>query len=154
MTRSTYTDAERQAFGRAFSAALDASGLNPPALAERLSVTDDAVRKWRNGMVPSGPQLVYDIEAALALQPGELSRHLGFRPLDTPASALDAIDADPSLDETTRPIILAAYRAARDQAEPAKPARHLRAASAKTVADPGPRRRGKPRPTGAESEFE
>lgn len=37
----------------------------------------------------------------------------------------------------------------------AKPERHLRAASSDKVTDPGPRkRRGKPRPTGAPSEFE
>ena len=58
------------------------------------------------------PLTVFGMEHLLELPPGELSRHLGYRPVDSGESVVDAIEADPLLDDASRRILLGAYQQA------------------------------------------
>ena len=60
------------------------------------------------------PALVFDIERALDLPAGHLSKLLGYVPVGAtppPGSVVDAIEADPLLDDRGRRSLVAAYRA-------------------------------------------
>lgn len=53
------------------------------------------------------------MEQLLGLEPGELSRHLGYLPIGAPPPVPLAIEADPGLSEDARRILLGTYRAAK-----------------------------------------
>jgi transcriptional regulator with XRE-family HTH domain len=99
-------------FGRTLADYLHAAELRAPALADAIGVTDDTVRKWINGAHAPDPATVFAVEETLGLPPGELSRHLGYVPVDAPAVTA-AIEADPGLSPNQRAMLTAAYRAAR-----------------------------------------
>lgn len=106
---------QRESFGRALAGALDAKGLTTGALLEVVagSTTEGArgtVRKWITGeREPSRPK-VLAIEAVLELEPGTLSRHLGWLPVGAePVPTVEAaILADPDLTAGQKNILLAA----------------------------------------------
>ncbi len=104
------TDDQRAAFGAALTRAMQEAGTRSPAVAEAFDVSDVTVRKWATGAaLPANPTTVFALEGFLGLSPGELSRHLGFRPLDSGVSVLDAIGADPALDDNARRILASVY---------------------------------------------
>ena len=81
----------RGRFGRALRAAREAAGMNQTAFAEHLSsddrpISQSLVSRWELGQVEPEPYQVFDIEASLNIEPGNLSRYLGFAPVD-PANA-------------------------------------------------------------------
>ena len=81
-------------------------------LAELVGVSDDAVRKWTYGNPPTDPQRVFTIERHVEVSPGELSRHLGYLPVDAGVSVLAAIDADPRLPEVAKRMLAGSYKQA------------------------------------------
>lgn len=100
----------RERFAVAVSAALASADVTASEVADQLHVSYDTVRRWaREGMAPD-PLTVFGLEVLLDLPPGELSRHLGYRPVDSGVSVVDAIEADPRLDDTGRAMLLGAYR--------------------------------------------
>jgi len=102
----------RAAFATAVTGALAVSEVSASDIAERLNVSYDTVRRWaREGMAPD-PLTVFGLEVLLGLVPGELSRHLGYRPVDSGVSAVDAIEADPNLTDVSRRMLLGAYQQA------------------------------------------
>lgn len=71
------------------------------------------VSEIRRGIKEPTVDVAFAIERVLGAKPGQLSRHLGYLPLDAKASTTvrSAIEADPMLDERGRRSLLAAYEA-------------------------------------------
>jgi transcriptional regulator with XRE-family HTH domain len=84
------------------------------AMGAKNPFTPSAVSQWVNGTVEPARPKVFAMEKVLKLRPGSLSRLLGYLPVTARASVsvLEAIDADPSLSETQKGMLRAAYRAA------------------------------------------
>lgn len=81
----------RRRFGRALRAARETAGMNQTAFAEHLSsddrpISQSLVSRWELGQVEPEPYQVFALEASLGLPAGDLSRYLGFVPVD-PADA-------------------------------------------------------------------
>ncbi|CAB5218043.1 hypothetical protein UFOVP209_44 [uncultured Caudovirales phage] len=80
------TDAQKAAFGEALLAALMAAGLRPPDLVDVVSAStrDNAsnlIKNWVSGKNEPPRPTVTAIEQFLNLEPGDLSRHLGWLPV-------------------------------------------------------------------------
>lgn len=75
-------DKSLEAFGEALRTARLAAGLNQKALGSALDVTASAVGNWERGIDEPSPARVRQLEEAMDLTPGWLSRHLGYVPLD------------------------------------------------------------------------
>lgn len=104
-------------FGTAFADALAARGWSQRGFASHYGTTQTTINRWCSGDVPD-PHTVFDLEQTLDLEPGSLSRHLGFVP-DGPGrrkrpDTVAAITADPALDDRARAVMLAVYRALTD----------------------------------------
>lgn len=54
--------------------------LDQPTVAVLCDTTQQSVSRWLMGQVPTEPERQFAIEKALQLEPGALSRHLGFVP--------------------------------------------------------------------------
>ncbi|MEY2452398.1 MAG: helix-turn-helix protein [Acidimicrobiaceae bacterium] len=82
-------------------------------LAEAVGVTQSAVSAWEaDGAIPE-PRVVFAVERALRLSPGQLSGALGYVPVDAMGvthGVVESVEADPSLDEVGRRVLLAVYR--------------------------------------------
>lgn len=104
---------EPHRFPSALNAAMHEANVGAVEIARAVGVTDDAVRKWLKGKSTPGPEAVFEAERQLGVAPGELSRHLGYVPVASPASVVAAIEADPALDAAGRDYLLAMYRTAR-----------------------------------------
>jgi transcriptional regulator with XRE-family HTH domain len=102
----------RTAFGKALDAAMRDADISAPQVASFVGLTADAVRKWMTGVGEPKPLTVFAVEALLGVAPGELSRHLGFVPVDV-VSVSTAIDADRGLSNEAKRLLLATYRAGR-----------------------------------------
>lgn len=74
-------------------------------------ISGASVSKWVGGNPPA-PGRVFAIEEALDIEPGMLSRLLGYLPADARSvtTTADAIAADPALTPLARRALLAAYR--------------------------------------------
>ena len=92
MAEVNATTEQKVAFGEMLLSALTAAGLRPPDLVEVIGAADrpaasSVVHKWITGISePSRPK-VLAIEEFLDLEPGTLSRHLGWLPIGAPAIA-------------------------------------------------------------------
>lgn len=115
MAESSASSEQLESFGRALTAALLSKGLTSGALLAITNATTTegargSVSKWMNGIVePSRPK-VLAMEAAIGLEPGTLSRHLGWLPVGARElpSAEEAILTDPDLTAAQKNILLAA----------------------------------------------
>ena len=105
---------ELQAFASALFDALRAKEITQGQLAAELDTSQSMISTWINGIYEMPRDLLFQTEKLLAVPPGYLSRHLGYRPLDEsaerPASAQEAILLDPLLDDAGRHTLLALYR--------------------------------------------
>lgn len=75
--------------------------------------SNKAINNWERGDSPPKPPTIFGLERALGVQPGHLSRHLGFVPLD--ADALEctvdaAISGDERLTADQREALRNTYR--------------------------------------------
>lgn len=104
---------EEAAFVAALNDAIHAAQITHKRLADATDWTTDYIRKITRGERIPKPQGVFALEEALKLRPGELSRHLGFVPVDAAGSVVEAIEADPDLSSEARRHLLALYREAR-----------------------------------------
>lgn len=104
---------QAEEFGRVLGSLLDSRAVKRPALAEVLGVSPELVRQWLTGATEPGRTKVFAIERHFELRPGALSRTLGYLPLEARSvqSVEAAIDADPSLSETSKAGLRQAYRA-------------------------------------------
>lgn len=63
-------------------------------LAQEIGVSPQLISDWKAGRRTPDPDQVFALEDALGQVPGNLSRHLGYRPTDRDAEASGEIAAD------------------------------------------------------------
>lgn len=106
------------AFGQRLRAEREATEprLSQRALGMKLNpqVTGQAVAAWEDGTTVPGPSMVFLLERCLELEPGSLSRYLGYLPVgaEPPADVVAALRADPRLDDDRRELMVTTYRLA------------------------------------------
>lgn len=104
---------QREAFGRALTAALTQSGMTQSDLSERLGglVAQSTISEWKRGMSePSSPAVTFEVEQALGVEPGLLAIHLGYvPPLSVGRLETALLQAD-DIEESWRQVLLAVVR--------------------------------------------
>lgn len=103
----------RQRFGRLLADAMKARGIRQEDLAGRLGTTQSTVSGWINGRYEPSPDTVFAIERTLELEPGHLSRPLGYLPADDGADAVSvegAIAQSPLLDDDQKAALIGMYQ--------------------------------------------
>src|SRR5262245_37575075 len=115
-TQGLVTAAQREVFRRALQQAREDCGLSQRAMAKAIGVTSGAVWQWereQDGTVPR-PETTVELERVLKLEPGRLSRLLGYLPTvdlkEPTASVVEAAKADPRLGQSERELLIAVYR--------------------------------------------
>jgi len=102
------------AFANALRDRLADSGMTQAELGSRLKgMSQTTVSHWVAGNRVPSPMQVFEIERALRLEPGDLSRHLGFLPNSAvPTMTVEeAVSSDPKLNSQQRRGLVAVYRA-------------------------------------------
>lgn len=112
--------AQREAFGDALRRRLDDLGWRQQDLAAEVaaaegrqaSLNHSTVSQWMAGHTEPPAARVLIVEQVTGVEPGSLSRLLGYVPADiVPSVTVEAaIDADPRLDNTARRVLKATYR--------------------------------------------
>jgi transcriptional regulator with XRE-family HTH domain len=104
-------------FGQALEGAL--SPRSQAWLAKAVGRDQGAVSKWINGRNEPDVDTVFAIERVLAVPPGELSRHLGYVPVETSeiVSVVAAVESDSRLDARMRRALISAYRSFTESAD-------------------------------------
>ena len=72
-----------------------------------------AVSQWLRGTTTPDPEVIFAMERALGVRPGDLSRHLGYLPVaakPSPMTVEAAIQADPKLPDKLKRALTVAYR--------------------------------------------
>lgn len=107
--------------------ALKGRGMKQEDLARSLGTTQSSVSGWINGKYEPAATTVFTIERSLGLDPGSLSRPLGYLPVEPaarPISVEAAITQCTTLDDDAKAAISALYRVlARRSGAPAGPTR-------------------------------
>jgi transcriptional regulator with XRE-family HTH domain len=101
------------AFGRMLAAALKERGMKQEELAQSLGTTQSSVSGWINGKYEPAAATVFTIERSLGLDPGLLSRPLGYLPVEPAARAVSveaAIAQCTTLDDDAKAAMAALYR--------------------------------------------
>ena len=117
------SDEQRIAFGAALKGACERAGFgSSPKLAKALADAGDPhdqtlCNRWFNGIAEPRRTVVTLLEQLTGSMPGELSRHLGWLPLDAGsfADAESAILADPGLDPRDANSLIITLRALKQQ---------------------------------------
>jgi transcriptional regulator with XRE-family HTH domain len=108
------TAQQREVFRRALRQARADVGLSQRAVARAVGRTASAVWQWEEGRGAPDPATVAELERLLQLEPHTLARPLGYVPTSAigngTTSVLDAVDADPRLDEGGRELLTSVYR--------------------------------------------
>jgi transcriptional regulator with XRE-family HTH domain len=111
------TAAQREVFRRALRQAREDAGLSQRALARAVEVSAGAVWQWERDEDGTVPRLdmTTRLEQVLNLEPGHLSRLLGYVPATaaepgTITSVVAAARADPRLGDSERELLIAVYR--------------------------------------------
>ena len=111
------TAAQREVFRRALRQAREDAGLSQRALARAVNVSPGAVWQWERDEDGTVPRLdmAARLEQVLKLEPGHLSRLLGYVPAaaaepGTITSVVAAARADPRLGDSERELLIAIYR--------------------------------------------
>jgi transcriptional regulator with XRE-family HTH domain len=110
------TAAQREVFRRALRQAREDAGLSQRALARAVNVSPGAVWQWERDEDGTVPRLdmATRLEQILKLEPGHLSRLLGYVPATaepgTMTSVVAAARADPRLGDSERELLIAVYR--------------------------------------------
>ena len=103
---------QREVFRQALRRAREASGLSQRVVGEAVGRTGSAVWQWEEGRGAPDHATVANLEAVLELEPGSLAKLLGYVPAgsDGPFSLVEALNADPRLDESGRELLTSVYR--------------------------------------------
>ena len=112
----------RLAFGRMLAEALKGRHMKQEDLARSLGTTQSSVSGWVNGKYEPAAGTVFTIERSLALEPGSLSRPLGYLPVEPaarPVSVEAAITQSTHLDEDAKAALAALYRVLARRSTPA-----------------------------------
>lgn len=125
----------RLAFGRMLAAALKTRSMKQEDLARSLGTTQSSVSGWINGKYEPAAATVFTMERSLGLEPGSLSRPLGYLPVEPAARPLSveaAITQSPHLDDDAKAALSALYRVLAKPTTPAiVPSRRRRPVSTK-----------------------
>ena len=100
-------------FGRLLSSALKARDMKQEELAGMLGTTQSSVSGWIHGKYEPVAATVFCVERCLGLDPGSLSRPLGYLPVDPMSSTVDvetAITQSAQLDDDEKAALAAMYR--------------------------------------------
>lgn len=109
---------QREAFRWALRRAREDSGLSQREVARALGLTPSAVWQWEDGRAAPQPATLAKLELLLGLQPNSLAAILGYAPAtDATASVIDAVQADPRLDDEARELLTTMYRSLLRQRE-------------------------------------
>ncbi len=103
----------RARFGALLAVALRHNEMRQDDLARMLGTTQSSVSGWINGKYEPAAETVFAIERALGLDPGHLSRPLGYLPVDTgtgPVSVEGAIAHSDLLDDDQKAALVGMYR--------------------------------------------
>jgi transcriptional regulator with XRE-family HTH domain len=103
----------RLQFGRMLASALKERRMKQEDLAQSLGTTQSSVSGWINGKYEPGAATVFHIERTLDLDPGSLSRPLGYLPVEPLARAISvegAIAQSTLLDDDAKAALSALYR--------------------------------------------
>jgi transcriptional regulator with XRE-family HTH domain len=114
-TRSSENDdaARRVGFGRLLCDAMKARGMKQEDLAGMLGITQSSVSGWINGKYEPAAATVFTIEHCLGMEPGSLSRPLGYLPVEPVSRAVSvegAIAQSALLDDEEKAALAAMYR--------------------------------------------
>ena len=103
---------QREAFRQALRRAREASGLSQRVVGEAVGRTGSAVWQWEEGRGAPDRATVANLEAVLELETGSLAKLLGYVPTgpDRPVSLVEALNADPRLDDSGRELLTSVYR--------------------------------------------
>jgi transcriptional regulator with XRE-family HTH domain len=103
---------QREVFRHALRRARDASGLSQRAVGEAVGRTGSAVWQWEEGRGAPDQAAATKLEAVLGLEPSSLAKLLGYVPAraDGPVSVVEALNADPRLDDSGRELLTSVYR--------------------------------------------
>jgi transcriptional regulator with XRE-family HTH domain len=108
------TAQQREAFRRALRQARSEMGFSQRAVARAVGRTASAVWQWEEGRGAPNPSTVAQLERLLQVEPDALARLLGYVPVsetsDGTTSVVDAVNADPRLDEGGRELLTSVYR--------------------------------------------
>lgn len=104
-------------FGDDLASAMAAANVTQEQLMDLLGVSQASISDWTQGKHgPRSPEKTFHLERVLGLDPGSLSRHLGYVPAEVVQVATDvesAIRADPALNAEGKDFLLGAYLMAR-----------------------------------------
>ena len=103
---------QREAFRQALRRAREASGLSQRVVGEAVGRTGSAVWQWEEGRGAPDQATVANLEAVLELETGSLAKLLGYVSTgsDGPVSLVEALNADPRLDDSGRELLTSVYR--------------------------------------------
>jgi transcriptional regulator with XRE-family HTH domain len=109
------TAEQRSAFREALQQALDDARMSARGLARALGMSPASVSKWIREKTTPAPDTVARAEKLLEVEPGTLSRPLGYVVIDEPgdmrpSSVAEAAKSDPRLGPRERAVLLAVYR--------------------------------------------
>ena len=102
-------------FGAALELALAGSGKTQTAVARKIGVSTSTLSAWKLGQgEPDRPDITFELEREVGVNPGELSVHLGYVPAEAAPVAWSwqaGLVNDPEIDDRTRQVILAVIQA-------------------------------------------
>ena len=103
---------QREAFRQALRRARELSGLSQRVVGEAVGRTGSAVWQWEEGRGAPDHATAANLEAVLELEPGSLAKLLGYVPTGSvgPVSLVEALNADPRLDDSGRELLTSVYR--------------------------------------------
>ena len=122
MERNEEVGDGRRTFGRMLGDALKGRGMKQEDLARSLGTTQSSVSGWINGKYEPAAGTVFTIERSLGMEPGALSRPLGYLPVEPsarPVSVEAAIAQSQNLDDDDKAALAAVYRALAKGSAPA-----------------------------------
>jgi transcriptional regulator with XRE-family HTH domain len=108
------TQEQKAAFRRRLRQEREAAEQTQMGLSLKIGVSRSAVWQWEEGKSVPTETNVAALEKELRLQPGELSRLLGYLPAGAVEremiSVIEALEADPKLGDRERELLTAMYR--------------------------------------------
>ena len=103
----------RLGFGRLLTDAMKVRGMRQEDLAGMLGTTQSSVSGWINGKYEPAAGTVFTVERCLGVEPGALSRPLGYLPVEPAARTISvegAIAQSPLLDDEEKAALVSMYR--------------------------------------------
>jgi len=103
---------QREVFRHALRRARETCGLSQRAVGEAVGRTGSAVWQWEEGRGAPDHETVTKLEGVLGLELGSLAKLLGYvaPEADGRVSVVEAVNADPRLNDSGRELLTSVYR--------------------------------------------